>query len=463
MKSKALIVTALAAAPLFAQPAPRPMVQVPQAPQAPQPPQYTPLHPQALQLPPLPPLTPLHPQYADSMTAYADSMLAFADTTLNGLGLNFQPRAGRLDGNYDRGMRALDDHKYDDAVRLFDGVINGKSSRADGALYWKAYALNRLGRRDDALAALAQLRRDYSTSHWLNDAQALEAEMKQSTGQPASTAQDSNDDLKLFAINSLMNGDPERAVPQIEGILKGNSSPKLKDRALFVLTQSQSPQAQQILMNYAKGAGNPDLQVRALRYIGMTGTSDARKQLLSIYNGSNDAAVKRQIIQSFLMSNDKDDLVSLAKNEKDQDLRQTAIRQLGAMRAVDQLMQLYAAESSPEIKKEIIRSLFVGGAHDKLLEIVRSEKDQSVRGEAIRNLAMTQGVSGDALSGMYTAETDTKVKRELITGMFVRGDAKLMIDIARKETDPAMKRFIVQQLSMMHNKEANDYMLELLK
>jgi hypothetical protein len=163
------------------------------------------------------------------------------------------------------------------------------------------------------------------------------------------------------------------------------------------------------------------------------------------------------------MSNDKDDLVSLAKNEKDQDLRQTAIRQLGAMRAVDQLMQLYAAESSPEIKKEIIRSLFVGGAHDKLLEIVRSEKDQSVRGEAIRNLAMTQGVSGDALSGMYTAETDTKVKRELITGMFVRGDAKLMIDIARKETDPAMKRFIVQQLSMMHNKEANDYMLELLK
>src|SRR5579871_3192470 len=286
------------------------------------------------------------------MAAYADSMLAFADQTLNAVGLNLQPKLatiGRLDGEYDRGMRALDDHKYDDAVRLFDSVIIGKGSRADGALYWKAYALNRLGRRDDALAAIAQLRRDYASSHWLNDAQALETEVRQSSGQPVSPAQDSNDDIKLLALNGLISADPAQAVTLIEGVLKGNGSPKVKDRALFVLTQNQSPQAQQLLMNYAKGAGNPDLQIRALRYVGMSGSADARKQLASIYSSSTDSTVKRQILQSFMVSGDKETLFNIAKGEKDQDLRLGAIRQLGVMRAVDQLMQLYAAESSPEI------------------------------------------------------------------------------------------------------------------
>lgn len=453
---KTLAAAVLAAAPLCAQfkapPAPQPF-QVPQAPQVPQLPQ----------LPQVPQAAPF--AYADSMAAYADSMLAFADSTLSAVGLGFQQKlaTGRLDGDYDRGMRALDDHKYDEAVRLFDSVINGKGSRADGALYWKAYALNRLGRRDDSLAALTQLRRDYAGSHWLNDAQALEAEVRQGSGQPVSPQQEANDDIKLLALNGLMNQDPERAIPAIEGILKGSSSPKVKDRALFVLTQSQSPQAQQLLMNYAKGAGNPDLQMRAVRYIGMSGTTDARKQLLAIYNGSSDATVKHQIIQSFLMSNDKDDLVNIAKNEKDQDLRLSAIRQLGAMHGVDQLTQMYAAESSPEIKKEIIRSLFVAGASDKLLEIVRNEKDQAVRSEALRNLAMTNGVSADVLAGLYTSETDQRVKRQLINGLFARGDGKAMVDIARKETDPAMKKFIIQQLSVMHSKEGTDYLMELLK
>jgi hypothetical protein len=38
------------------------------------------------------------------------------------------------------------------------------------------------------------------------------------------------------------------------------------------------------------------------------------------------------------------------------------------------------------------------------------------------------------------------------------------VELARKETDPALKKTIVERLSMMqNNKEATDYMLELLK
>jgi tetratricopeptide (TPR) repeat protein len=311
----------------------------------------------------------------------------------------------RRDDAYSAGTRAIDDHKYDEAVQRFDSAIAQDPSRADGALYWKAYALNREGKRDEALAAIAQLRRDHPTSAWLHDAQALEAEVKQSNGQPVSPAQESNDDLKLLAINSLMNADAERAIPLVENILKGNSGPSVKDRALFVISQNKSPRAQQALLDYAKGGGNPDLQLRAIQYVGMSGTKDAQQQLVGIYTGSSDPRVKAAILQS--------------------------------------LMQAHAS--------------------DALLNIAKSEKDANLRGTAIRVLALTKGVSAEELVEIY-GSADAAAKREIINGLMARGDGKTLVDLARREADPATKKMIVERLSNMRdNKDALDYMMELLK
>jgi hypothetical protein len=70
----------------------------------------------------------------------------------------------------------------------------------------------------------------------------------------------------------------------------------------------------------------------------------------------------------------------------------------------------------------------------------------------------------DHLTSLYTADLDPKVKREVINGLHSTSDAKPLIAIARKETDPAMKKYIVERLSTMrNNKDATDYMMELLK
>jgi hypothetical protein len=237
----------------------------------------------------------------------------------------------------------------------------------------------------------------------------------------------------------------------------------VKDRAMFVLTQNQSPRAKQILIEYAKGAGNPDLQVRAIRYIGMLGTEDARQQLASIYSGSNDASVKRQVIQSLIVSNGRDAIFTLARSEKDEELRTEAIRQLGVMRATIQLGQLYGSETSADVKVQIIRSLFVAGDSDRLVALARNEKDSRILGEAIRSLVMLRSTSAETVASLYATAADPKAKKAVIEGLFARGDAKPLIDLARKETDPAMKKQIVERLALMHSKEATDYMMELLK
>jgi tetratricopeptide (TPR) repeat protein len=307
-------------------------------------------------------------------------------------------------GAYDAGTRALDDHKYDQAIQDFDRVIAAKSDRADGALYWKAYALNRLGRREDAIAAIAQLRRDYPNSRWLNDAQALEVEARQRAGQPVSPSDEANDDLKLMAINGLMNADPDRAVPLLEGLLKGSAPPNVKDRAMFVLTQSRAPRAQQVIVDFAKGSSNPDLQIRAIRYLGMAGAQNA-----------------------------------------------------------DQLTSIYSATSDAEVKSAILRALLSEGASAKLLDLAKSEKDPKMRVEAIRYF-YSGGAQLGTLTSLYASETDPEVKKEIVRGLMSRGDAKDLVDLARKENDPTMKRTIVQYLSSMrNNKDATDYMLELLK
>ena len=49
-----------------------------------------------------------------------------------------------------------------------------------------------------------------------------------------------------------------------------------------------------------------------------------------------------------------------------------------------------------------------------------------------------------------------------MAALFIRGDAKPLIELARKESDPALKRRIVERLSIMRSKEATDFLIELL-
>ena len=104
---------------------------------------------------------------------------------------------------YDCGRRAIDESQWDRAVEYFTRAAAVKGNRADGALYWKAYSQNRLGQRAEALTTLAELKSGYAKSRWTNDANALEVEVRQRSGQKVDPANTSDDELKLLALNAL--------------------------------------------------------------------------------------------------------------------------------------------------------------------------------------------------------------------------------------------------------------------
>jgi TolA-binding protein len=312
------------------------------------------------------------------------------------------------DALYDQARTAIENNQFDLAVREFNRLTEQVKnySRADAALYWKAYGQSKLTLDDDALRTITELAKQFATSPWVRDAKALAVEIQQAAGQPVSAELQNDEELKLLALRGVMQTDPDKGVQVIEKMLAGGATPRVRDRALFVLAQSRSPKAHDIIASTAKNNTNPDMQIRAIRYLGMMRTSDYDDLLAGIYRSSADASVKRSILQSYFQNGNADKLGELARNEKDADLRRTAIRNLGMM---------------------------------------------------------NRPGTSETLVAIYRSDSSADIRREVINSLFIHHDAKALVDLARAEKDPSLKREIVSKLSVMKAPEATDYMLELLK
>jgi len=373
------------------------------------------------------------------------------------------------DGLYQRGLAAIDAHHYDEALEDFNQVVARAGSRTEGGLYWKAYTLNKLGRSADALAAIDQLRKTFAGSRWLDDAKALEVEVKQSSGKAVSPEGETDEDIKILALNGLMQSDPERALPQVENILKTSHSPKLKRQAIIVLGLNSSPRARQDLEQIARG-GNPDLQLDAIRYLARGRDTNSAQLFSEIYAASSDVAVKRAILNTYTTTKDKDRLVQIAKTEKNPDLRNQAIRDLGEIDGQPEVWQIYQSETTSDGKEMLIGYMQENGNLDKLVEVARTDKDPKVRMAAVRAIASQRaGNTGAALVSVYTAEQDQRVKQSIIDDLAPTRNGKApngkaLVDLARAEKDTKMKLYIVNRLSNLakYSKEAQDYLQEIL-
>jgi HEAT repeat protein len=365
---------------------------------------------------------------------------------------------------YADGTRAIDENRWPDAVGLFDRVAQMHGEHAEGALYWKAYAENKEGQSANALSTCGELRKSYPKSRWLDECGALEIEIRGKSGQPVSPQAETDENLKLLALNALMQQDQAQAVPILQKILSGNQSDELKSRALFVLAQSQSPQAQALISQIAQGQSGPALQIKAIRMLATQGKR-ADDTLASIYQHSTDVQVKRVILQSYLITGDSSKLLEAARQETNPELVKTAIHTLGAMSAGQDLLTMYRATNNAQTKADIINSLIPAGHNGvaPLTEIAQSEQDPELRRKAIRNLGIAGGMSvAPALVATYQKNTDVETKRAAAQALFLANDAQDLVTLARAEKDVEMKKYLVQQLSLMHDQEATKYMLEIL-
>jgi hypothetical protein len=361
------------------------------------------------------------------------------------------------DDLYREARKDLDAGRFNAAAEKFGRSAQRGGKDADAALYWKAYAQRKGGKTSEALATLRQLGGAYPKSGWLDDARALELEIRGAAGQRPNPAAEEDEELKLYALNGLLAADSSRAVPMVLKFLEGSHSARLKGQALFVLSQSDSPEAKKTLLDVARGVRYPEIQKLAIESLGAAGDV---KTLGQVYAGTSDARVKMAVLDGYMAANGRDGIVAAARGEKDPAVRRKALEMLGPLGARQELQQLYRSESDPGVKRLLLDGFAVANDVEALVGVAKDEKEpDALRRKAIEGLGINSSPQATAaLKSLYTGSTDAGVRKTVIEGLFIQNNAKALIELFRAEKNPQLRREIVQQLGLMDSDEATEFL-----
>jgi hypothetical protein len=361
---------------------------------------------------------------------------------------------------YREAQQAIEEEDWAEAARRFGKLASGSTGEADAALYWKAYADWKRHDRQQSLQSLQRLVKEYPKSSWADDAKALEQEIR---GGGRSSDEEDDEELKLYALDSLMQMDAAQAVPVLEKMLAGNASPRLKERALFVLSQSDSPRAREVLLRAARTGQPTSLRATAIKTLGIAGMDEDLDALATIARDAQaPAEVRDAIIEAYLIADRDQALLDIARTAADPHMRSKAIQALGAMGEVSSLRQLWSSEKDPSVRQELLQMMGVAGDVESLAKAAR-DPDPETRDKAIQGLAVADGEDArKLLRQLYGEFRDPDGKQRVAQALMVQGDAQTLIELFRAERDPAMKKVLVQQLSVMDSPEANRLLLDLL-
>ena len=239
-----------------------------------------------------------------------------------------------------------------------------------------------------------------------------------------SDVEDPTEVLKIAALEALISAPPERALPLVIKVLDADNTDEVKERALFVLSQIDLPEAQTRLLDVAR-SDDPELSSEAVRMIGIGGNAEALAGLQDLYS-SGDEDLRRAVLEAYMIAGDVDAVHAIATNASDADEFQAAVEMLGVMGAVDRLQAL--SESSG-FTEELIQALGIAGGDDvnaTLMQIYRDAETDDIRHAALEGML----ISGydDGVLALYKESTDVNEKRDLLQMLAIM-DSDLMMEV----------------------------------
>ena len=347
-----------------------------------------------------------------------------------------------------------------------------KDRDVDAALYWYAYALQKLGKKDEAATPLMRLMKEFPNSSWRREAQAMLVVLGR--GDAVQQALDqSNCEIKILALQSLFQANEERAFTFVSDVLKSNQTgcPGLQNAAVSLLGSYGGPRATPVLLEIARG--NPDLKLRqtAIRRLGEQNLDSVADELARLYDTDRIKEIRVQILRALAemqSARAEAKLGELARSGEDVAMRQLAIRFLGEKNApgsLDELIRIYDSDRTPEIRDQILRTLSERDdprAQAKLLEIARRGETPEIRVQAIRRLGDRGKASIDDLLSLYSSETNAAIKQGLIRAYADIDDPRTiakLVEIARSAEVLELRAYAIRRLGDRNNAQTIDQLI----
>lgn len=385
--------------------------------------------------------------------------------------------AGAADTLYQEARAALARGDNRQAARLFRRIVDEEpgSEYAPDALYWQAFALYRVGggdALDEALSALDLQRERYPDAATRGDADALAVRIRGvlARGGDADAAQrvyevagatidcpDEESDVRIAAINALMEMDAERALPVLEKVLarRDECSATLRRKAVFIVAESESPRATDILLEVARTDPDPEVRGQAVFWLSEVDDERAVDALEQILQESSDNELREKALFA-LSENDSERAGEILRryaldSGQPEEIREKALFWLAEREGGGDatfLRELYGRVESESLKEKI---LFAASESDDpsaiewLFEIA-GDAGQSIE---LRKKALFWAgesdveVVGPRLLGLYDQVSEPELKDQLLF-VYSELDTPAAIDalfrIARSERDPELQK-----------------------
>lgn len=366
---------------------------------------------------------------------------------------------------YDEGQKALREQNWIEASEQFKRAIKSDKANADAAMYWRAHALYQANRSNEAERQIRSLESKYPDSRWIKEAQVLQVERQGADAIVASAANNSamDEELRIFALSRLMDSDPDRALPLVLDILRNTKSESVRNDALFVLGMSDNPAAKQLIAEFARDSKNPEIQADAIYMLGTAGTETSLALLQEMYVESDSQQVKEAVIHAHVAADEYGNLIRFLKTEQNPELQREIIYALGAMGATGELADLYGSLTNPETRVAVLEALAMADDTEGLIKILKAEKDTNLRAAAIHSLSINGDTAGaEYLLSLYPNGSHTE-KTAVIESMMIMDNAQGLINLLAQETDPRLRRQMIEMLTVMDSPESNEYLFELLE
>ena len=254
-----------------------------------------------------------------------------------------------------------------------------------------------------------------------------------------------DEELALAALEGLMAQPSERALPIIKKVLGGTQTTLIKQRALFVLSQMDSPEAQQILLQTSRST-DAAMRAEAIRSIGIGGNEKSLDALQEVYK-TGDGAVKQEVLQAWLIAGRKEAVYQAAVDAKTDEEAKRAIHILGAMGATEELRKL---GNRPNPSSGLLEAYAISGDLESLRKLAEGTGDRSVRVEAVRRIGIIDGdAARQALRQIYSNNTDPEFREAALQGLLISGDEQGVLTLYRAAKTSDEKRALLRVLSTM--------------
>jgi HEAT repeat protein len=256
---------------------------------------------------------------------------------------------------------------------------------------------------------------------------------------------DDADSLRMTALEALISAPPERALPIVDKVLAGNHNAELKERALFILSQMETPESQSRLLAFANDSQG-ELQAEAIRMIGIGGDKDALAALADIYrNGDGD--VREAVLEAYLIAGDKDAVFNLAINTENEKEFSDAVNMLGAMGANEQLRELRGRAG---LSESLIEAYAISGDSESLRELAMDDSNPEMQKRAIEALGIVGGDEVEQiLVALYDSSDNSDIRESALEGMLIAGHDAGVLELYGKADNAAEKRRLLEFLVMM--------------